>query len=359
MFRNRSVVLLSCALAVLGAVSACAESSPSEEDSGGSSTGGASTGGEGSSTGGAVASGGQTMTGGAVASGGSSPAGGMGGMGGTGGSGGLVQIPDCVEDSECDGANECQTAVCKAGSCTYPASGECECELDSDCDDADVCTTNTCVDRKCVAENNTNPCADDDNECTQDVCADGTCLHESLDETSCDDGDGCTDESCIVGVCTPLDNGLCVTTQVVMRSMRWGNSDQWLTFSGEGNLQWLAATTEAGAEVFDQESLGDGTFLLKSLSTGLYLQLNGNALAATGALEDADTFQTSDCGFGGVGIETVSDAVEGRFWKAEDPLIQSVNFAACDASNGSAWERFEILEVEMGTGGAGGMSSVP
>ncbi len=317
-------------------------------DSGGSDSGGSNSGGSNSATGGNSSGSGASSSGAAASTGGLSSTGGAasGGMGGqaTGGGGGLVQIPDCEANSECEDNNACTSNECKEGSCVYPDNGTCECTMDADCEDQDPCSTNTCVDRKCVSADNTEPCASDDNECTEDVCEGGACTHAPLDGSVCSDGDSCTSDICVEGMCTGTDTGMCGTTVVSIRSTRYQAANTWLALGADNALTWVGNTQVEDAEQFEKEDLGDGTFKLRSVETGLYVTQMGDPLIVSANLETASILRTVDCGFGGVGIETTTDLVGGKFWQAADGGFMFSNNGTCPVENADAWERFQIVE---------------
>lgn len=361
MIRNRSVALVLFFGGVC-AVPACADTGSDAGGTGGSaSTGGSATGGVMGATGGGSSTGAAPSTGGAPSggTGGGTSTGGMssGGMagGGTGGmgTGGLVQIPDCEENSECEDDDACTTNECKDGSCVYPDNGTCECELASECEDQDPCTTHTCVEKQCVSANNTDPCATDENECTTDICSAGSCTHAPLDGSACSDGDTCTSDMCVTGTCTGTATGMCITTVVSIRTMRYSAVNSWVAVGTAGALTWVGNTLLEDAERFEKEDLGDGTFKLRSVATGLYVTFNGDPLLVTANIDSAAILRTTDCGFDGVGIETLTDPIGGKFWQAADGGPMFTNNGTCNPLNAAAWERFQIIEIpDTGMGGA-------
>ncbi|MBM4344739.1 MAG: DUF1566 domain-containing protein [Deltaproteobacteria bacterium] len=95
---------------------------------------------------------------------------------------GLADGAACSDSNACTVGDNCQGAVCLAGSATK-------------CDDGNVCTTDSCDAAKgCSNAAAAGPCSDG-NACTPgDVCANGACLPGAV--TGCDDGNACTKDAC-------------------------------------------------------------------------------------------------------------------------------------------------------------------
>ncbi len=125
----------------------------------------------------------------------------------------------CDDGLFCNGAETCDPVFdCPPG--THPCPDQvCDenlqqcfpCIDDSDCDDAEECTVDTCDQVSgCQHTNSTGAC-DDGNACTiGDTCADGECVSEPV--LNCDDGTACTVDSCNVtsGLCLHVaDNSAC------------------------------------------------------------------------------------------------------------------------------------------------------
>jgi hypothetical protein len=73
----------------------------------------------------------------------------------------------CDDGNVCNGSETCGAAGCVAGTPLV-------------CNDGNACTTDSCnVTTGCQSSNNTNSCADDGNACTSDVCSAGQCTHPS------------------------------------------------------------------------------------------------------------------------------------------------------------------------------------
>lgn len=111
----------------------------------------------------------------------------------------VVYVPKCLNDGDCDDANDCTVDSCDpVEGCNHTLIELC-CNGLTPCDDNDLCTTDICVDGTC--QYLPVDCVDG-NPCTYDMCKPAFgCLHP-FNKEPCDDGNVCTqNDTCFKGKC--------------------------------------------------------------------------------------------------------------------------------------------------------------
>jgi hypothetical protein len=120
-----------------------------------------------------------------------------------------------------------------------------------------------------------------------------------------------------------------------------------VTLDDHQALSWLhGATAEGDAEVFIRESNRCG-FTLKSISTGSFVEIQGNTLRATGAtgvIINTEVCGTDPAGFGALRVDTNAAGNlfnhEDNYWKSNDSIGLT---GGCNPVDTSAWEKFQLV----------------
>jgi len=110
-----------------------------------------------------------------------------------------AEICECMDDSDCDGAERCDELV---NLCV-------ECLADEDCDDAVMCNgAESCSDGMCVA--GIAPCADGE-YCDElvNLCVECLADEDCDDAVMCDGAESCSDGMCVAGIATCADGEYC------------------------------------------------------------------------------------------------------------------------------------------------------
>ena len=124
----------------------------------------------------------------------------------------------CVEDADCDDANDCTDDVCDPTSAEADENG-CVITFNTEpCDDGDACTEDdVCTEGVCVGDPIVCP--------PGQLCVDGECEEiECTSDADCDDGFSCTTDTCV------LSTGECIYTPLDLRC------DDGLFCTGDGGV---------------------------------------------------------------------------------------------------------------------------